>query len=433
MPSPDGIFRFWHKDFYAFAVIRGDFSTPFTFIRNVKARHMQDFYQVLEIERNATQAQIKAAFKRMAVKYHPDKNPGNKEAEETFKLVNEAYHTLCDPQKRLHYDSRFYWVKQELDEQYWNEIKQKRYQQWKKHQEEREYYRFDKNYFKIQGLAFLVFLIMAGFCFGVIHTAHYYVERKQMQKWMANSQSLKQVNGLFGAGRFDDAFSMISVLEEKDPMEFRFGFTRDSLIHVLRIASDEEFKKKDFASAVAHYMILKNHEHPIRPETLENISMCQFYLGNYKESLQALKHLHNQQPNNLNLIYQIGYINLEKLDNPEEAYQYFTIGKKLFKENLGKVYGNAFEIVMDPADAPDIYFHIFNGRAMTNIKLKNYKEAVTDCNWGIFLRPLEGQLYHMRAAANIHQKNLTDVCDDLNKAVQLGFADAKATKLKYCR
>ncbi len=393
---------------------------------------MQDFYEVLGIERNATQAQIKAAFKRMAMKYHPDRNPGNKQAEETFKTVNEAYHTLSDSQKRLHYDSRFYWVKQDYDDRYWQEIKRRRYQQWKKAQEDRDYYRFDKNYFKIQGLAFLVFIIMAGFCFGVIHTAHYYVERQQRAKWMANSQSLRQVNGLFDQGKFDDAFSMINVLEEKDPMEYRFIFARDSLMDVLRVHADEAFQNKDFASAVQHFIVLKNHEHPVRPETLENISMCHLYLGNYKESLQALKHLHNQQPNNLNLIYQIGYINLEKLENPEEAYQYFTMGKKLFKENLGKVYGNAFEIVMDPADAPDIYFHIFNGRALTNMKLKNYKEAVTDCNWGIFLRPLEGQLYFIRAAANINQKNFKDVCDDLDKAIQLGHLEASATKGKYC-
>src|SRR5688572_12780706 len=146
---------------------------------------MQDFYEVLGIDKEATQTQIKGAFKRMAMRYHPDRNPGNKEAEETFKIVNEAYRTLCDPVRKLRYDSRFYWVREENTDVHWQEeIKRRRYNRWRA-AHEREY-RIDKNYFKIQGLAFLVFLIIAGFCFGIIHTAHYYVQRQQMAKWRAN-------------------------------------------------------------------------------------------------------------------------------------------------------------------------------------------------------------------------------------------------------
>jgi curved DNA-binding protein CbpA len=393
---------------------------------------MQDFYEVLGVGKQASQAEIKAAFKRMAMKYHPDRNPGDKQAEETFKLINEAYHTLSDHDKKLRYDSRFHWIQQEYEDQYWQELKRQKYQQWRKTHQAQDEYKLDKNYFKIQGLAFLVFLIMAGFCFGVIHTAHYYVEQQQLQKTRANMQLLKQVNGLFGAGRFDDAFEMIHVLEEKDPLEYRFAFAKDSLVSALRTLSDQEYQNKNFADAVGHYLILQHYEHPVRSETLENLSMCQFYLGNFKESLQALKHLHNQQPNNLNLIYQIGYINLEKLDNPQEAYQYFTLGKTLFKQNLEQNYGKAFEIVMDPADAPDIYFHIFNGRAMTNLKLNNHKEAVTDCNWAIFLRPKEGQMYHMRAAANIKLQNYESICEDIDKAIKLGFKEASSAQVKYC-
>lgn len=392
---------------------------------------MQDFYEVLGIDKSASQTQIKAAYKRMAMRYHPDHNPGNKHAEEVFKLINEAYHTLSNPEKKLRYDSRFYWVKEEYDDAYWQEVKRRRYQQWKQSQENR--YRIDKNYFKIQGLAFLVFLIIAGFCFGIIHTAHYYVERKYREKWNNNSQLLKQVNGLFGADRFDDAFSMISVLEEKDPLEYRFGFTRDSLVTALRQRADVEFKQHDFSAAVTHYMVLKKHEHPARFETLENISLCQYYLGNYKESLQALKHLHLQQPENINLIYQIGQINLQKLENPEEAAYYFTLGKKEFKEKLSRIYGEAFEVVIDPADIPDVYYSIFHARAVTNLKLKNYKEAVTDCNWAIFLRPSEGEPYLMRADARIRLKTYRDVCDDLTHAMQLGVVQARPMQQKYCR
>ena len=64
----------------------------------------KDYYEVLGVDRNATADQIKKAYRKKAVQYHPDKNPGNKEAEEKFKEAAEAYDVLSDEKKRQMYD-----------------------------------------------------------------------------------------------------------------------------------------------------------------------------------------------------------------------------------------------------------------------------------------------------------------------------------------
>lgn len=64
----------------------------------------KDYYEILQVNRNASQDEIKKAYRKMALKYHPDKNPGNKQAEEKFKEAAEAYEILSDAQKRARYD-----------------------------------------------------------------------------------------------------------------------------------------------------------------------------------------------------------------------------------------------------------------------------------------------------------------------------------------
>ncbi len=64
----------------------------------------EDYYKVLEVGKSASQDEIKQAYRKMALKYHPDKNPGDKKAEAKFKAAAEAYEVLSDPEKRKRYD-----------------------------------------------------------------------------------------------------------------------------------------------------------------------------------------------------------------------------------------------------------------------------------------------------------------------------------------
>ena len=64
----------------------------------------RDFYEVLGLSKGASDEEIKKAFRKLAKQYHPDLNPGDKEAEQRFKEVNEAYGVLSDPDKKAKYD-----------------------------------------------------------------------------------------------------------------------------------------------------------------------------------------------------------------------------------------------------------------------------------------------------------------------------------------
>ena len=73
-------------------------------LRMSTRREMKDYYAILGVPRDASDADLKKAFRNLALKHHPDRNPDNKESEEKFKEMNEAYSVLSDSEKRSHYD-----------------------------------------------------------------------------------------------------------------------------------------------------------------------------------------------------------------------------------------------------------------------------------------------------------------------------------------
>lgn len=94
---------------------------------------MEDLYSILGVQKTATQDEIKSAYRRLAMKYHPDRNPGDQTAEAKFKDINAAYDVLGDETKRRQYDQQgFYGEQQTYSQQYsaWGQQQDDPFWQW---------------------------------------------------------------------------------------------------------------------------------------------------------------------------------------------------------------------------------------------------------------------------------------------------------------
>lgn len=399
---------------------------------------MTDYYHILGLPQTANAAQIRSAFKRLAMQYHPDKNPHNPVAEEIFKQINEAYHILSDPLKKARYDSRFYTYETQTStqaaEEHWREVRRRQ------HQARRPYtppqktqYETGSNYFKIQGLAFLVFIVLSGISFGIVHLASFLFNQHLASIHRENVLKAKQASALFGAGKIDEAITQIIVLHRDFPMEHVFRNAHDSLVNEIGEMADENFTRRNFKNALYYYQFYKKYQERGHTKTLERIAVCQYNTAMYAEALLSLKQLHSEQPWSLELIYQIATLNLRHLNNTTEAMFYLNMGEKAFRENMTDIYGEAFMVMLDPKTLPNLYYEIFVLKANTEITLSDFAEAAPDLELAIYLRPARPEGYVSRARLNIALEKYKVVCADLRKAKELGAADITGLQSKYCQ
>ncbi len=397
---------------------------------------MADYYQLLGIRQDATPTEIRSAYKRLAMLYHPDRNPGNAEAEELFKLINEAYHVLADPTKKVFYDAGISYPKHTHHSSahdtsaYWKQYHRQRYEQWR--QTQQSTYTFDKRYFRIQALAIGVFLVIAGFCFAVINVIEYVHEHNMAETHRYNLALISQVNGLFSSGKQEEAIHRIRKIQEEEPLDFIFAYTEDSLLSALRKQAHHEFETFEFEKAREHFKLLQRFEEPTSMLTLQRIAECDYYTGQFEASLVSLKELLTLQPRNIELIYRIALIYQDDVKDLDQALYYLSLGRKNFKEHMTRLYGEAFEIIMDPRYVHDIYVDIFNRRAAVNLALKKYEDAEKDCSWSILLRPKQANVYYNRSVAALQTGNTSRLCEDLEKASALGHTNASKLRKKHC-
>jgi curved DNA-binding protein CbpA len=410
-----------------------------------------NYYELLGVTPQASQAEIKSAFKQLALRYHPDRNPGNPEAEEKFKIINEAYHVLSDSILKARYDQKLfnqYSTEEERLEQAYREAARRRaaYQSrrpqsiydrlgrfgWQDGYTSSRPYKIDKEYFKVQAYTLLLFLAIAGSIMGMVRLADYLKKQEYLKLKQQNDLVMQQADSLFKHEQYEKALSIMSDLVKKYPSEINYIRAESSMIDGVRKIAEWEFDKHSYKNAADKYILLLGYENNQRISTWYRISECHHALGNYELSINALKQIHKRDQNDIRVLLRIAQIYSRDLDQDSLALPYFNQCKAMFINRMEYSFGKAFELVIRPETLPTIYFDIFEGRAKSNIKLNNFEDAYTDCKWALYLKPKESEMYYLRAVCRIATGRNYQICEDLKMANKLGHLASNDLIRKYC-
>lgn len=388
---------------------------------------MENYYDRLGISRNASTREIKAAYKKLAFKYHPDRNPSNPKAEELFKLINAAYHILNDPVKKARYDLLLsYGNYQPQKVTYYQPQTFRTYPPIRR----RGTYTIDRNYFKYQAIAILVVLCISAIVISITRLNRYLDERERQLVREENSRILATAQNKYNTGDFYGALQIVQNLASQHPTDFQLYIERDEMVENLYQKARRQYVLQDYNNAIFNLLIVKEFQKPLRMETWDYLAKCYLATSEYKRAAAAYEYIYLRDTLNMELVLRLAKIYHYDLHDLNKALKYYSRGKKLFKERQKHLYGDAFELLMDPHSAPDIYFNIFFHRAKANMEAGNYEIAVTDCNWATFLRPNHGESYYLRAKSYKIINENKRACKDYKKAIEKGYLAKE--DLKFC-
>lgn len=411
---------------------------------------MLDYYKILGIPQGADYTIVKSAYKKLALKYHPDRNPGNKAAEEFFKVINEAHQLLSKPEQKAQYDLllQYYYQKystsyQPASEEFRKNNRPKtersiydRYgrNNWRNIPKYKTApsYRVDRNYFKIQFITLAAVAIVSMFIIGISKYNQYIKEIEAAELKAKNDKILFSAKSLYDHGQYREALTTVENLIHQNPIEPQFYREKEKMVASLANLTTQLYRKADYNTAIKNLEVLREYQSPMRLTTWKMIADCNLQLNQYQRAIHALEYILIRDKNNIELIIEIGDIYYNNLKNYDKALEYFTEAKFLFKQFQSAAYGEAFELIMPAEKTPEIYYDLFIKRAEANKALGDYEEAVTDYNWAIFLRPGRSQSYLYRGKCYKKQGNIEKACRDWARASELGNKEVHVFRGKFC-
>lgn len=355
-----------------------------------------NYYNILGVSPTATDREIKLAFKQLAIQYHPDKHQGNTYFEEQFKIVNEAYQVLSDPQKRAFHDLRLQYVRDQ------ERIRQQRtrYTQTREPASVSERYyrniprqprRFSrKDYYIVVSIFAFIILFSLAVSFVMNHvtarsrynSALPYIER----------------------GQWSSAHSLLS-----EAIHFKAGFA-DAY---LRRAFIEMNIYQNYAAAIADFEAAIANAETISPHTYYLKAKCHFHLKHYEQAEHDLSRALEGDPELTLAVFERGEIRLFFLRKYKQSIQDFTVF--LAAEPEGELRHDAF-----------MY------RGYGHYQLHDYQTAIDDYQKALRTEGRSGRLQYLLGKAELALGHRRNACMAFVKAYNMGFERAEQELMREC-
>jgi curved DNA-binding protein CbpA len=382
---------------------------------------MTNYYHVLGLNEDATQVEIKAAFKKLAVKYHPDKHAGRVDMEEKFKEVNQAYQVLSDPYEKSRFDLKLKYQQFADHQPQTNPFGYQR-----THGHRKRYYAPPRVDYKTNARATLyafafTFVIALVVMIGIWAKESY--DAKKFEERMEARRALyMEARTSFNNGDFHDAFDKMSnfkhfVTQEKDIRLFK-----ESMIDAMISFGDQYYFDQDYEEAIRYYELIQEFQpdNPFFPQK-KRLAYAYKVTNQTEKSIGLLEEFLLHEFELIGTIAELAAINKEILKDYKTSKEYYDLGHNLAVKRYKRFYGEGYPLVIKAKYLPESHYRLYAGLADNYLRMENYRMAIKAADWNKYVWPDSAEAYIVTGDAYLRMNELDKACEEYIEAMNLGW------------
>ncbi|MFT7033973.1 MAG: curved DNA-binding protein CbpA [Cyclobacteriaceae bacterium] len=380
---------------------------------------MINHYQMLEIPENASLEVIKGAFKKLALKYHPDKHMGDPMMEEHFKEINTAYQTLSNPYSKHKYDMSLKFGSFNIPEQPIPATPPRPYQRPKRPVFEREPITSKKNL-----MATLYAFLFAAVVGLILQIGIWVVEHNRA---VAREQFLSVRRALFGEARtaFDqdelkESLLIIDGMGMFFESETDMRTYKDMLLNNILTRADASMKQKRYQDALNFYSILDNFPVGSSLSISLNKAEANKQVGNYSEAINIYQQLYINGYKTVSFYMEMGDVYETGLNDPERALEYYNKATAVAIKDYEVIFGKAYPVIVSSKYIPMHHYNLFMKLANAHYLTGNYQDGLKSLVWTKIIWPDSSMNYTIGGKCHLAMGNQQLACKEFDIARKLG-------------
>jgi len=380
---------------------------------------MTNYYHVLGLNEDASQEEIKAAFKRLAVKYHPDKHPGRPEMEEKFKEINTAHQILSDEYEKARFDLK-------LKYQQFSQSQSRPYTYqppnpnvWKG--QARRRYRHPQVDYKQNAIAtayaFGITFIIALFVMSGVWIKQNYDERQLEKKLAERRSTYLEAKDYFEAGDYRSAFEMMTSLKYFRSEERDMKIFKHNMLDLIEEKGNEAFRSSEYAKAIGLYELVQEFA-PDLPFYELKKKLADAYRKN-DQSEKALSILEEFLVSDYEIIgslVELAEIQRDDLGNLNGALDHLITAHRLAIKRYKTFYGDGYALVINEKYLPDSHFYLYTSLADLYLRLDDYEMAIKAADWNKYVWPDSAISFVTTAQAYVEMGDQYEACVEYSGA-----------------
>jgi len=391
---------------------------------------LRNYYEILGIPEESGQREIKAAFKRLAMRYHPDKHAGDRDMEERFKEVNMAYQVLSDPVKKANYDYRLKYSIPTYEAPpppvYTPPRPPFTRTQFKREFTQEDLRKNARATLWAFGLSLALATVIMGAMKGYEVFEQIKVEALIGERRLVFDEAKRKAE----SGQISESLEILSTFIHFYKTEEYIREYRDGLMKKVLHEGDVYFQEGNYAEALESYMTVEPFLGYHTFDFNHRLARCYQETGSYKEALDMYSLIVESGLQKRQILFSMGEIYRDNLKDYEESLHYFQLAGNEAIDNYINTFGEAYIILIHSGNVAPEDLDIFLAEARAYLLAGNTEQALHETKWLADVWPKRPEIYLLRAECYRAVGSEDTACQYIDLAARLAPlpANVKACK-----